>query len=411
MVSGAISGAHAQADYVPPLPATVLTQWQIQGEYYGAAEDGGKLGAWVVANGDDHYTVVFLPGGLLTLPGQAYGGWNRDGWDRSTFSGKGLLNGTSFAVNTPSNYAADSITGTGEDRTLAGATPTGSAFVLHRVVRSSPTHGLKPKAAWGPAILWFDSVTGQADLGKWEPKDNAVQLSRNNLYRGIRTRDAHGAGFLHIEFQGCFNPVATGQFRSNSGVYMQSRYEVQVLDSFGSGGAIDDFGALYSVKRPLVNASLPPLTWHTYDIYFMPRTSGASGDSKGAAYLTLYANGVLVQDSTPISNIPDAGVTGDPLLPAPLYLQNHGNDVVYNNIWFIPDATRSSLPYSEVLGGVTALAHRHGSKSLGDWQADHVSGPEGEFDLIGRIQRNPSRAIPASENAVPAKAAQPMRVP
>lgn len=384
LLSGAISGVQAQADYVPPLSGAVLAQWQIQGEYYGAAEDGGKLGAWLVANGDSDYTVVFLPGGLLTLPGQEYGGWNRSGWDRSAFSGKGILHGTSFAVNTPGNYKAEAITGSGEDRTLIGASPTGSAFVLHRVVRNSPTHGLKPKAAWGPATLWFDSATGQADLGKWEPEDNAVQLSRNNLYRGVKTRDAHAAGFLHIEFQGCFNPAATGQFRSNSGVYMQNRYEVQVLDSFGSGGAIDDFGAVYAVKPPLVNAALPPLTWHTFDIYFAPRTSGVAGDAKGAANLTVYANGVLVQDSAPILNLPVSGIAGDLLLPAPLYLQNHGNDVVYNNIWFIPDATPASLPYSEVLDGATALAGGHRSKPPRDWKAGRVAGPEGEFDLIGR---------------------------
>lgn len=384
LVSGAISGAHAQADYVPPLSATVLTQWQIQGEYYGAAEDGGKLGAWLVANGDDSYTVVFLPGGLLTLPGQEYGGWNRAGWDRSAFSGKGLLNGTSFAVNTPSNYQAAAIIGSEETRTITGASPTGSAFALHRVVRNSPTHGLKPKTAWGPATLWFDSVTGQADLGKWAPKDNAVQLSRNYLYRGIQTRDPHATGLLHIEFQGCFNPTASGQGRSNSGIYMQNLYEVQVLDSFGSGAAIDDFGALYAVRPPLVNAALPPLTWHTYDIYFTPRSSGGWGDPEGAAFMTVYANGVLVQDSTPIINHVAAGIAGDPLLPAPLYLQNHGNEVVYNNIWFIPNATLSSLPYSEVLGGATALAREPRSKPLRDWKAGHVSGPEGEFDLIGR---------------------------
>jgi hypothetical protein len=375
--------AGAQADYVPPLSGAPLAQWQVQGEYFGAVQGGGNLGAWLVANGNDTYTVVFLPGGLLTLPGQPYGGWNQAGWNRATFSGQAKLTGTAFVVGTTSNYKAASITGSGEARVMTGTTPTGAAFTLNRVVRNSPTHGLKPKAAWGAANLWFDSATGQADLAKWATKDNIVQLSRKYLYRGVQTVANHGAGLLHIEFQTCFNPTATGQGRGNSGVYVHSHYEAQVLDSFGSDGAVNEYGAIYTVKAPTVNASLPPLTWHTYDIYFTPRTSGAAGDAAGAAVMTVYSNGVLTQDATPVTNVTTSGVGGNLLVPAPLYLQNHGNEVVFDNIWFIPNATTTTLPYSTLLGAVVGL--REGAiRPPRESASEALSGWLGGYDLNGR---------------------------
>ena len=345
----------AQSDFVPPLSGAALSQWQVQGEYYGTVSPNVNLGAWLIANGNDVYTVVFLPGGLLTLPGSSYGGWDQTGWTRNSFSGSATLTGTEFKVNTSSNYKAITITGTGEAHVMSGTTPAGAAFTLNRVVRNSPTHNLKPQAAWGAVKLLFDSATGQADLAKWTNKDNQVQLSRKFLYRGIQTNESFGAGLYHVEFQGCFNPTASGQGRSNSGVYIQSHYETQVLDSFGNAGAIDEYGAVYSVKPPSVNAALPPLTWHTYDIYFTPRTSGNAGDATGAAVMTVYANGVLVQDATPVTNVTTAGVSGNLLVPAPIYLQNHGNEVVFNNIWFIPNATMATLPYDKVLSGTVGI--------------------------------------------------------
>jgi hypothetical protein len=380
--------AHAQQDYVPPLSGAVQTTWQTQGEYFGPIDGGGgNLGAWLIANGNNSYTVVFLPGGLLTIPvkhGEPdYGGWNRTGWNRSNFLGTATLNGTAFVTTTQAGYKTTAINTTGDAHSLVGTTPTGATFTLKKVVRVSVTHGRRPPASWKPK-LWFDSSTGQADLANWTNKDNAVQLSRNYLYRGIQTKDTHGAGFLHIEFQGCFNPTATGQGRSNSGIYYQSHYETQVLDSFGTGAAIDDYGAIYSVKPPSVNAALPPLTWHTYDVYFTPRTSGNAGDAAGAATFTVYANGVKTQDKTPAPNVTTAGVSGNLLAPGPLYLQNHGNEVVFNNIWFIPDATEQSLPIETILDTATTSINAYQLKALQNGSTLSIFGLQGEFDLSGR---------------------------
>jgi hypothetical protein len=380
---GSADVALAQSDYVPPLSGQPLAQWQVQGEYHGSIQGGGGLGAWLIANGGDNYTVVFLPGGLLTLPGQPYGGWTQAGWNRSTFNGSANLSGTTFTVNTTSGYKAASITGAGEARVMTGTTPTGATFTLNRVVRNSPTRNLKPNPAWGTANLWFDSATGQADLSKWATKDNTVQLSRKFLYRGVQTAASHGAGLLHIEFQTPFNPAATGQGRGNSGIYLQSHYEAQVLDSFGNTGATDEFGAVYTVKAPSVNAALPPLTWHTYDIYFTPRTSGEAGQATGAAMMTIYSNGVMTQNATPVLGVTTAGVAGNLLVPFPLYLQNHGNEVVFNNIWFIPNATVTSLPYANILGAVTGL-RESSIKPLQESRGAGVFGWYKGYDLAGR---------------------------
>jgi hypothetical protein len=156
---------------------------------------------------------------------------------------------------------------------------------------------------------------------------------------------------MHIEFFSCFNPMATGQGRANSGIYQQGRYETQVLDSFGMPiTGLDLYGAIYSIKDPPFNAELPPqVTLQTYDIYFTPRTSGGEGDVQGAAYFTVYANGVLVQDSTLATKVTTAPYNTTGTSDQGVYLQNHGNEVVFNNIWVVPNATTSSLPYDRVL--------------------------------------------------------------
>jgi hypothetical protein len=211
--------------------------------------------------------------------------------------------------------------------------------------RHSPTLGLRPegKPYAAQAQSWFldgnkaTEAQAQADLAKWKTQDNGVQLKHGNfLYRGVQSAVSHGTCFLHIEIRNPFMPTATGQNRGNSGIFLRGMHEMQVLDSFGSTGLNDEMGAVYKIKVPLVNAALPPLTWQTYDIYYTA-VSGTNGT------LTTYLNGVLVQDNTPVSVVTEGGFNG-----TTLYLQRHGNEVIYNNIWMIPNATPASLPYNVV---------------------------------------------------------------
>lgn len=370
---------------------------QVQGEYYGILSNGDTLGAWVAAKGNNSYGLTLLPGGLIKIPGQPGGKWN--GVAKYTGTGTWSPTTNAYAVTTASGYATTSITGTDYNRILNGTTAGGTAFALNRIVRKSPTLGLKPKASWSTGSLdtassWFDSAAAAAnstaELGKWQNNGQNPQLKYNYLYRGVKTKATHGAGFLHIEAISAFMPTATGQGRGNSGVYLHAKYEAQVLDSYGLTGAWDEMGGIYKVKAPLVNAALPPLSFQTYDIYFTPRTSGSNGALEGAAVMTVYLNGVLVQDSVPVPTTTEAGETGSQLAAATLALQNHSNEVFFNNVWFIPvkgaalthRQLTQALPYDQVLAhaGVSAIARAPGARA----QIRGASAANGRFDLIGR---------------------------
>jgi hypothetical protein len=142
---------------------------------------------------------------------------------------------------------------------------------------------------------------------------------------------------LHLEF---WLPRApddvTNQLRSNSGVYLQGRYEIQVLDSFGvEPPSAEDAGAIYGQTPPRQNAALPPETWQTYEITFRAARFDSGGQKVEDARVSLLWNGVLVLDHVALPG-PTAG--GDPEGPAPgqLRLQDHGDPVRYRNIWIEP---------------------------------------------------------------------------
>jgi hypothetical protein len=130
-------------------------------------------------------------------------------------------------------------------------------------------------------------------------------------------------------------PKASGQGRGNSGVYLQNRYEVQVLDSFGLKGENNEAGGIYSKHKPRVNMAFPPLTWQTYDIDFMAARWDAEGEKTANARITVRHNGVLVQDNVEIDKETTSAGMKDGPGPGPIQLQNHGNPVAYRNIWIV----------------------------------------------------------------------------
>lgn len=139
---------------------------------------------------------------------------------------------------------------------------------------------------------------------------------------------------VHVEFATPSPATGEGQDRGNSGVYLQGRYEVQMLDSFQSKTYADgQCGALYKQYSPLVNASRAPGEWQTYDIIFRAARFDAAGKRIEKARLTVLHNGVLIHDGAelngvtgyaPYKELPEAG---------PLYLQDHNCTVRYRNIW------------------------------------------------------------------------------
>ncbi len=152
---------------------------------------------------------------------------------------------------------------------------------------------------------------------------------------------------LHVEWREPNMPNAKGQGKGNSGVFLQARYEIQVLDSYG----IDypgqgDCGAVYSQSAPLVNACRPPLQWQTYDIAFRaPRFE--NGQMTEKPRVTVIQNGILIQDNTIIEGPTDhkARPGEDFSTPGGIRLQYHGNSIRFRNVWVLPLPDHGSLHY------------------------------------------------------------------
>jgi len=136
---------------------------------------------------------------------------------------------------------------------------------------------------------------------------------------------------MHIEFMLSYMPQAQGQARSNSGVYIDERYELQVLDSFGLEGRDNECGGFYQFAGPAVNMCFPPLTWQTYEIDFTP--ARWDGNTKIAnARVSVIHNGVQIHDNRELTNH-TPGRRNEGPEPLGVYLQGHGNRVQYRNIW------------------------------------------------------------------------------
>jgi hypothetical protein len=143
----------------------------------------------------------------------------------------------------------------------------------------------------------------------------------------IVTKKAYRDFRLHIEF-------LIMHEKGNSGVYLQNRYEVQVLDSFGLKGENNECGGIYTKVAPSVNMCFPPLAWQTYDIDFTAAKFDKDGKKAANARATVKHNGVTIHDNVEISDKTGGGQAEGPT-PGALQLQNHGNPVFYRNIWII----------------------------------------------------------------------------
>ncbi|HET6384947.1 MAG TPA: DUF1080 domain-containing protein [Armatimonadota bacterium] len=175
---------------------------------------------------------------------------------------------------------------------------------------------------------------GGTQPSQWKFQDGTMVATDSDTYTRQKFEDFQ----LHLEFKLPYEPTHHGQDRSNSGVYLQGRYEIQVLDSYGlPDPGKGDCGAVYSQAGPLVKAYRPPLQWQTYDIVFHgARVDATTHKVTDPARVTIFLNGVAIQNNQVITG-PTGGQMDDNVgEPGPLLLQYHGHPVQYRDIWILP---------------------------------------------------------------------------
>ncbi len=202
--------------------------------------------------------------------------------------------------------------------------------------------GIKGKAPSDAIILFekgslvnFESIKDGAPA-TWKVKGNQFTVDTEST--AIQTKEKFGDCQLHIEWRSPVKDVKagkTGQACGNSGIFLMSKYEVQVLNSYINKTYTNgQAGAIYGRHVPLVNASLKPGKWQTYDIIFTAPRFKSDGSAEKPGYFTVIHNGVLIQNHVEISGVTPAGNKKIPNLPElPIMLQNHKSEVSYRNIW------------------------------------------------------------------------------
>jgi len=183
------------------------------------------------------------------------------------------------------------------------------------------------------ASEWVNAKTGAA--ADWSQEGDALVVKPGS--GAIKTRRTFGDVQLHVEWRSPDEPDKEGQQRGNSGVFFHSRYEVQVLESNGSDTYTNgQAGSIYKENPPLVNATSVMGDWNSYDIVFRSPVFNDDGMVIRPAYVTVFHNGVLVQNNWEIKGTtayiglhkytahPDTGS---------IMLQDHSNKVAYRNMW------------------------------------------------------------------------------
>ncbi len=202
----------------------------------------------------------------------------------------------------------------------------------------TPGNGTAPPS---DAIILFDG----SDMDQWEKPggepvgwllaDGAMTVVKET--GAIYTKQSFGDMQLHLEWRAPVEIEGEGQERGNSGVYLQGRYEVQVLDCYENITYPNgQTGSIYKQHIPLANACRPPGEWQTYDIIFMAPRFKDDGSLFTPATVTVLHNGVLLLNHAVIKGASE--YIGLPVYKAhplkqPLMLQDHSNPVSFRNIW------------------------------------------------------------------------------
>lgn len=289
-------------------PKKVDADFKFQGEYAGSLGGQYDVGAQVIALGGGKFKMVLYPGGL---PGAGYDGGEKREYD-------GARDG-------------DTVTFTGgtTGKIISGGKLTferdGQSFSIDRTIRKSPTLSAKPPE--GATVLFDGKSAKNFKPGKMT-EDGLLMEGANSVAKFQSHK-------LHLEFRLPYEPTRRGQGRANSGCYLQARYEVQVLDSFGLAGKHNECGGIYSIKDPDLNMCFPPLQWQTYDIDFTAAKYDKDGKKTANARITVRHNGVLIHDNVELPKRTTASPLAEGPEPGFLHLQDHSNPLRFRNIWVV----------------------------------------------------------------------------
>jgi len=250
---------------------------------------------------------------------------------------EGMIDGNRLIVAQHPDWPVTLDNGTVLGRTTL---PEAQTFELRHVVRLSPNLGARPPEG---AHVLFDG-SGFSGWERRDEKQRAVPVGWKIMdgvmevvpgAGGIVTKRRFTDFRLHLEFRTPFMPEARGQARGNSGVYLQGRYEVQVLDSYGLTGEDNECGGIYKVGAPRVNMCAPPGQWQSYDILFTAPRFDADGKKAKDALVTVVHNGIVIHEDLSVPGPTAEGIDSAVQLPGGILLQDHGNLVQYRNIWLL----------------------------------------------------------------------------
>lgn len=237
----------------------------------------------------------------------------------------------------PGTSQTQQNSGQAQNQTRQQAAPESTEWYYPVPPKVQPGVGTKPPS---DAIVLFDGK----DLSKWKARDNTAaqwaikdgELIVEPGKGSILTRDYFGDCQLHIEFKSPAPEQHNGQNRGNSGIMLQSRYEIQVLDGDNNPTYVNGMvGSVYKQQAPSVNAYTRNSEWQVYDIYWKAPRFGTDGQLETPAMVTVVLNGILVQNNfilkgnTPYIGFPKYEAHGR----MPLSLQDHGTKVAFRNIW------------------------------------------------------------------------------
>ncbi len=257
---------------------------------------------------------------------------------------------------------------------------------LERLQRGSPT--MNAQAPAGAFILFDGTNTDQFVSGE--------MTEEGLLKAGAELKPMFQDFDMHVEFRLPYMPNSDGQQRGNSGCYLQSRYEVQVLDSFAQLPQFNGCSSLYRTKSPDVNMCFPPLVWQTYDIRFTAPRWSSDGSKLRNAHITVWHNGVKTQDDFELKNKTGAGKAEEPVL-LPTKLQDHSDPVVYRNIWLIDRGLTPGIEFP--IMGITPAAPSEETETAAEQEEPAAAASQPEEDQPAQDQPAQEQPAAASQSA------------